>query len=641
MGGIGASDAAIPRAPGHRPGDARAGVPPGSVRSAHGRRPAAAPGTAVATPGGQLPGPARGQPTLLLLGGGGTGQERCELPARGLGLLRARSDAALRSRIRVGQLRAVQGRGSDDVGDRDPGVPRGGGALDSERPAGATSGAGSESCSYRRSCWKERSRVIRTSPSCSATARALRTPRSRAASPRPAHSAPRSSSTTGGPCRASEPLSRAECSPTATRSSCSIGGTLLSMLLGLLVLVLGTGRRRALSLVREKTRELSHQALHDALTGLPNRALVLDRAEQMLARVARQPGTVAGALFIDIDGFKHVNDNLGHAAGDRLLAVVGERLQGAVRDQDTVGRLGGDEFVVLVECTANEEALDHLADRLTEALREPVELDDGAQDLLGDRQHRGGDRAATRPPIACCATPTWPCTPPRRPERTAMRCSTRACTGAGRIAWTLEADLSAAVADEQFFLLYQPIFDLASRQVVGVEALVRWQHPHAGRRRSRRLHPAGRGERADRPDRSLGPGRGLPSGRSLDCRRPHARRLRERIGLPARPQGVRRGRTAGAHALRAGALVADARDHRDDADARRVCSLRAPTGDQGARRARRDRRLRHRLRVAVAPAAHAGRHPQDRPELRRGTERRRSEPRAARRRSWAWASHSR
>ena len=127
-----------------------------------------------------------------------------------------------------------------------------------------------------------------------------------------------------------------------------IGGTLLSILFGLLVLSLGTGRRRAMVLVMEKTRELSHQALHDSLTGLPNRALVLDRAEQLLARASRSPGTYAGALFIDIDGFKHVNDNLGHAAGDQLLKVVGERLQSAVRDDDTVGRLGGDEFVVLV-----------------------------------------------------------------------------------------------------------------------------------------------------------------------------------------------------------------------------------------------------------------------------------------------------
>jgi diguanylate cyclase (GGDEF)-like protein len=156
-----------------------------------------------------------------------------------------------------------------------------------------------------------------------------------------------------------------------------VGGALLSLLFGALVLVVGTGRRRALALVREKTRELSHQALHDALTGLPNRALVLDRAEQMLARVARQHEMAAGALFIDVDGFKRVNDNLGHAAGDRLLKVTGKRLQSVVRDQDTVGRLGGDEFVVLVETRRDRVTLDVLAERLTEDLREPVELDDG------------------------------------------------------------------------------------------------------------------------------------------------------------------------------------------------------------------------------------------------------------------------
>jgi diguanylate cyclase (GGDEF)-like protein len=163
-----------------------------------------------------------------------------------------------------------------------------------------------------------------------------------------------------------------------------IGGILLSAVVGLLMLVLGLGRKRALSLVHEKTRELfqknrelSHQALHDALTGLPNRTLVLDRAEQLLARTARQPTMKAGALFIDIDGFKHVNDNFGHAAGDQLLKTVAERLQSTVRDQDTAGRLGGDEFVVLVESTDDETTPDLLAERLTDVLREPLVLDDG------------------------------------------------------------------------------------------------------------------------------------------------------------------------------------------------------------------------------------------------------------------------
>jgi diguanylate cyclase (GGDEF)-like protein len=156
-----------------------------------------------------------------------------------------------------------------------------------------------------------------------------------------------------------------------------IGGSLLSVVLGLLLLVLGTGRKRALAMVHVKTRELSHQALHDSLTGLPNRALVLDRAEQMIARTARHPGRAAGALFIDIDSFKQFNDKLGHASGDHLLRLVAARLQRAAREQDTVGRLGGDEFVVLVESAVDDSTPKLLADRLTDALREPVELDDG------------------------------------------------------------------------------------------------------------------------------------------------------------------------------------------------------------------------------------------------------------------------
>jgi diguanylate cyclase (GGDEF)-like protein len=160
-----------------------------------------------------------------------------------------------------------------------------------------------------------------------------------------------------------------------------LGGSLLSVLIGLLMLVLGSGRMRALTLVREKTRELSEKngelfelALHDPLTGLPNRSLVLDRAERMLARAARDPDVIAGALYVDVDRFKDVNDSLGHAAGDLLLTVVGERLQSVVRDQDTVGRLGGDEFIVLVESSPDEAALESLANRMIQLLREPIDM---------------------------------------------------------------------------------------------------------------------------------------------------------------------------------------------------------------------------------------------------------------------------
>ncbi len=258
-----------------------------------------------------------------------------------------------------------------------------------------------------------------------------------------------------------------------------IGGILLSGMLGVLVLVLATGRTRALSLVREKTRELSHLALHDPLTGLPNRALVLDRAEQMLARTARHPGTVAGALYIDIDGFKHVNDNLGHAAGDRLLRIAGERLQSTVRDQDTVGRLGGDEFVVLVETTPDETTADVLADRLTEALRAPVELGDAGKSFsitasigVAIGHYATPDELLRDADLALYAAKA------AGKDRYALYDAGLHGDAEGRL--DLESDLSVAVEEDQLFLVYQPIFDLASQRVVGVEALVRWRHPQRG-----------------------------------------------------------------------------------------------------------------------------------------------------------------
>jgi diguanylate cyclase (GGDEF)-like protein len=258
-----------------------------------------------------------------------------------------------------------------------------------------------------------------------------------------------------------------------------IGGALLSLMLGLLVALLATGRTRALSLVREKTRELSHQALHDPLTGLPNRALVLDRAEQMLARVARTPGAKAAALYVDVDGFKHVNDTLGHGAGDRLLTIAGERLAGAMREQDTVGRLGGDEFIVLVEPTPDGLTLDVLADRLIETLREPVELGEEGKSFsvtasigVASGTYHTPDELLRDADLALYAAKA------AGKDRYALFDVGLCGDGEGRLA--LQADLSTAVAGDQLFLHYQPIFDLANRRLVAVEALVRWRHPERG-----------------------------------------------------------------------------------------------------------------------------------------------------------------
>jgi diguanylate cyclase (GGDEF)-like protein len=257
------------------------------------------------------------------------------------------------------------------------------------------------------------------------------------------------------------------------------GGVVLSVMLGLLLFVLGTGRARARAMVQRKTQELSHQALHDALTDLPNRALALDRAERMLARARREQSVVPAALFVDVDRFKRVNDTYGHAAGDQLLRAVAQRLRGAVREQDTVGRLGGDEFVVLLESATREIPPDAIAERVIEAMREPVVLDDGATALscsvsigiaIGTRA--SADELLRDADLALYAAKA------EGKDRAVLFQASMQSSSANHL--QLEAELADAVENEQLFLVYQPIFDLNTRKMVSVEALVRWQHPERG-----------------------------------------------------------------------------------------------------------------------------------------------------------------
>jgi diguanylate cyclase (GGDEF)-like protein len=258
-----------------------------------------------------------------------------------------------------------------------------------------------------------------------------------------------------------------------------LGGILLSAMLGVLVFLLGAGRTRRQPAPAAEPETTGNEQLYDPLTGLPNRALTLDLAERMVARTRRQPGMLAGALVIDIDWFKDVNDKLGSACGDQLLKIVAERVNEVVRSGDTVGRLEGDEFVVLVEAAARGARLDALARRVIEALHKPVDLDDFGpsffltasiglafgqyahpEDLLRDSQlalHAGKAAGKDR--------------------YTLFNANMRSVIeGQG----ALEAELNTALLDNQFFQLYQPIYDLGTRQVVGLEALIRWRHPTRG-----------------------------------------------------------------------------------------------------------------------------------------------------------------
>ena len=255
-----------------------------------------------------------------------------------------------------------------------------------------------------------------------------------------------------------------------------VAGILVSLLLGGLVLVGTRVRRRR---ARVTAGSAGDESLYDPLTDLPNRALALDRAEWLIARSKRQPGLLVGALVIDVDWFADVNEKLGVSAGDQLLSIVADRLRRVVRGGDTVARLEDDSFLVLVEAVARGARLDFLAGRIMEALHKPFELDDfgpnffitasigvafgrydEAGDLLRDAhlavdaaKAAGGDRF------------------------TLFNANMRAVIEGGG---AFEAELNKGLEDDQFLLLYQPIYDLASGSVAGMEALLHWQHPTRG-----------------------------------------------------------------------------------------------------------------------------------------------------------------
>lgn len=223
---------------------------------------------------------------------------------------------------------------------------------------------------------------------------------------------------------------------------------------------------------------LAHQAVHDSLTGLANRVLLMDRLAQTLTRMEREPGRLA-VLFVDLDHFKEINDSLGHEVGDKLLCDVARRLEGVSRRVDTVARFGGDEFVMLCDKLSADEDVRIIADRVVRALAQPyshegeelpvsgsvgvvvasdpyIELDSlirDADSAMYQAKARGGNRfflfdAELR-------------------DRATARCE-------------LESDLRRASERGELCLAYQPLFALGDGAITGVEALLRWNHPSRG-----------------------------------------------------------------------------------------------------------------------------------------------------------------
>ena len=229
---------------------------------------------------------------------------------------------------------------------------------------------------------------------------------------------------------------------------------------------------------REAETRLVHQAYHDPLTDLPNRALLLDRLGQALARAGRRDETV-GVLFLDLDRFKLVNDSLGHPAGDRLLIEVAARLGGCARPGDTVARLGGDEFVVLLDGLAETAEAGKVADQVAEALEAPFAL--GEHDVavtasigvaLAGPGQAGPSELLRDADVALY----------RAKERGKARYAVfDPGMGAGvRQRAALEADLRWALERGELRLAYQPLVELATGRVAAAEALARWAHPERG-----------------------------------------------------------------------------------------------------------------------------------------------------------------
>jgi diguanylate cyclase (GGDEF)-like protein len=228
-----------------------------------------------------------------------------------------------------------------------------------------------------------------------------------------------------------------------------------------------------------REEELAFMATHDQLTGLPNRTLMLDRGEQMLAR-ARRLCTRVAALVIDLDNFTSINDTLGHDVGDQLLQAIASRLDSIVRDSDALGRIGGNEFVVLAEEVPKDADAELIASRLREGLRAPFVLTGSAHGALTVTASIGvatGERASVddflRDADIAMHHAKWDGKDRHVVFERGMQDSVQS-------RMELEMELRGALERDEFFLLYQPTFDLHGMQPTGVEALIRWRSQARG-----------------------------------------------------------------------------------------------------------------------------------------------------------------
>ncbi|MBO9662150.1 EAL domain-containing protein [Dokdonella sp.] len=233
-----------------------------------------------------------------------------------------------------------------------------------------------------------------------------------------------------------------------------------------------TDRKRA-------EQELRYLANYDTLTGLPNRTLLSERIGHAIVR-ARRAGRKVGVLFLDLDRFKHVNDSMGHAAGDRMLKAAGSRLRQVVREGDSVARLGGDEFTVVIEDIADGSEAERVAEKIIAAFEQPLELDSGQEVVIS-------------PSIGVSLYPDHGQIPSdllkfadtamyqaKERGRKTFMVYTEAMDAAAKLRATMVAALGKALERNELSLVYQPKLSLLDERVTGVEALLRWRSAELG-----------------------------------------------------------------------------------------------------------------------------------------------------------------
>ncbi|MEA2111455.1 MAG: EAL domain-containing protein [Campylobacterota bacterium] len=239
-----------------------------------------------------------------------------------------------------------------------------------------------------------------------------------------------------------------------------------------------TLRLKAEKKLREQKDILHHQAYHDSLTGLPNRSLFQDRLEQSIEKAKRNRGKIA-LFFIDLDHFKEINDSLGHEVGDTVLKMVTQRLESAIRKEDTLARLGGDEFTVMIEHFEHAQSATLLAEKILASLKEAITIDSHTlyvSSSIGISLYpQDGKDYESLLKYADAAMYKA-----KNEGRNNFQFYSAEMTELAFERVVMQASLNQAIKDEEFVVFYQPQIDAKLETFVGVEALIRWQHPTMG-----------------------------------------------------------------------------------------------------------------------------------------------------------------